>query len=327
MTYWQSELNLSLRFLIFTIAMYFASPAIAQYQLPGNSPIETSGVASVEKAAQRMRAIIPLKARGKTVKEASTSMDDVVSAAKVTLISLGADKDSFGSGKLMIDLGTSSQHRRMRLQMMGGRGGGGFGPFGRIDASGLEEEAGGAQLVMVKMNLVAEWQLTETGVDLLQRAFDLQNSINEASFGDEGEDEELSGEEAELIEEAEMFGGESSSGGNTPLITYVATITQDEYDSLQKQAYNDALKEAERMASISGNRLGKLATIRASVAGGRGDEYARYAMQEEYGSNATSMMEFLTSASPLVAIGKEVQGITFSTSIQLGFEFAAPTDP
>lgn len=285
------------------------STANAQFDLGVSSPVRVLGSASQKLPAETMRAILILKANGPNVKAADQKMNEKIDAAKAALTALGADSDGFQTDDLKVDAGTSNQHRRMMLQMR--RQGFGGGP------PGLQEAADeGPKMVQVSRTLVANWKLEKSGIDLLQHTFDLQAKINELSFDDDGEG--ANPEAAELMEEAQMFGGEEEAGPTKPIIVYAAAISPELRESLGKKAFADARAKAKSMSAIIGRELGDLEAVRTNGNERSPAGYSSYEYREMYGSAAGLVSKFLQSTDTEV-VNKNLQDLELGVQMQVGY--------
>ncbi len=305
------------RITIYCTAALLLSPCcFAQYaMMEGNAPIVGTGTVHLQKPSSKLRTFIPLTAKGKGIAEAAAAIQEKVKATRLQLNALGAEKDSIIVGKLGIDDATSDMHRQMAQQM------GRLGSFG--GAVSTEQSDGVASMIVVRQQITADWPLTGDGTDLLVAAHKLRQSILETPFNDDGDaDEELSAEELELMEEAQMFSESGEADPNQPAIMFIAMITSEERATLMKKAFAKGRIQAESLADASGTKLGKLISVRQLPTESDGG-WSNYEMMERYGRAQFAAIQAQLRNSKdadLMAYGEKPTDLTFSVSVSVGFE-------
>ncbi len=299
---------------LLSIFLFFVSPCLGQYL--GNSPpgtITGSGKATLKAMPERMRLSINLSSRGDDIDKALTALQDRIDASKIQLKTLGAIEDSIQSTSPKIDTQKSAQHEQMRSQLMES-----LGRAGRSD-----DQAGVNTMVMLSSSLSAEWDLSGlSNKELLVKTFKLQKQVRDAKLAGDDTGAELSAEEQELLEEAQMFGRYSSrmeeEGG--PEFFFYSKIKKVDYENALKSAVASSRKQAEKLAAAAGLKLGPLEGLRMEEDFEYGFEYAGYG----YGgrSNLQGLSKFQEQQAdrdvPL-AVGIEAGELTLTIEVSAGF--------
>ena len=288
------------------------STAVAQYG--ETAPIVGTGRVSVRKPADRLRARIPLSARGKTVRKAAESLKEKAAAARLQLETLGADKDSIRMGDVNIDAGVSDTHHRMRMQ---------FGSS--ISGRASEEDAPIDAMIVVRQYVAADWKLQGEGIELLARSDELRRKIQETSFSDEADQQdELSPEELEVMEEARMFGESDDEDPDKPAIVFLATIAEEEQKKMAADAFARAKKAAAELAAAAGKKPGRMLTIRNGSEMGDVNDWNEYEMQQQFGRTQYKMMqEDMQQRNEERTIqGTDPGGLRFQYFLSVGYELA-----
>lgn len=273
-------------------------------------PVSGTGSAEIRKPADRLRAVIPLSGRGENVRKAAAALKDREDAAKIQLLTLGAKKDSIRLGELSIDNGVSDTHQRMLLQLRGA----------------LPNRSGGEaddmkQMIVVRRYLSAEWPLKGDGVELLARAEEVRRQVLGTEFNDAADEEELSEEEQELMEEARMFGESDQEDPNKPAVFFVASVSDDEQKKIAADAFRKAKEAADVLAAAAGRKLGRLLSV-AESHDAEGD-WNQYEMQRQFGEVQYRMMYEDAAARDEQRTIRSItpMSLTFDYAVTVGYEF------
>jgi len=288
-------------------------PAVSSAQLfGGGPPLSGSGTATIERPAERLRAVIPLTDQGEDVRSAVEALNEKIDVVKVELTSMGAEQDSIRTTPVSIDEGTSDAHRQMLMRMRAAMAGGGFG-----DVDEEDEEESGDTMISVRTRLTVEWPLPAGNpVELLEAAWKIKNAIDGAEFN--GAEEEDS-EEQEMLEEAMMFGESDDETSDQVQVVFLAKVSEEEHAELMKKAFAKARAEAETLAAAAGVKLGRLTGVQTDD-----DDYGYAAMARSWMSDSDGDLSSHLSPEEAgsTAVGKSAAQLQFSVTVNAGFEFA-----
>lgn len=248
-------------------------PGVGRAQVgmpPGGRPDSASvngvGSETLQRPPARLRMLVELLGKGKTLEEALSKLKDRREAALLTLESLKPAKESVSVGEPGQSAAQANQRRQMeqmiRQRMMGGRGRKSSKP--QLPAS-----------VTTSALLIAEWPLEgDTAEKRLLAAQAIQDKVKAADLAGAKEAQKLSPEEEELQEEsAEMMGNSDreSVAPGTPQFMFVARISPEERQQALARAFGKAKAHATRLAQAAGAHLGPLLNL-SDVGGMYGEE-------------------------------------------------------
>jgi hypothetical protein len=244
-------------------ALVWLLPVVARAQSEAAAParggqgsVSGTGMQSLSRQPDKLRMIVELLGKGKTLEEALGKLKDRREAALLTLESLKAAKDSIIVGEPGQSVVQANQLRQMeqmvRQRMMMARG---------------HRSSKPPQLpvsVTASAILIADWPLTGDTVEKrLLAAGAIEEKIKAADLAGAKEMAKLSPEEEEMREDAESMGnfGQEQVAPGTPQFVYVARISADERDQAMAQAFAKAKAHAARLAKAAGVRLGALVSV------------------------------------------------------------------
>jgi hypothetical protein len=191
--------------------------------------------------------------------------------------------------------------------------------------------------VTVVSSLTAEWPIeAETAEQVLIVGHELQEKIKEADLAGLKETENLSPEEAEILEEMEdvsmgFSSGEEKKPGE-PVFLYVRSITDQELADARADAFATAKQAAAQLAHAAGATLGPLRALNDHSAGPNLNSYNElyslmpstyYAMQQY--SQRPGRSDKTEAVGPLP--GKVTYSIAVSASFALETAAGKPAQP
>jgi len=184
-----------------------------------------------------------------------------------------------------------------------------------------------AQMMKVKppvkltLSISADWKLepAEPG-ELMLTCDALKQKISKTDFVGESENK-LSPEQEELAEEmAEMMsqygGGEESAPAGTPSFFYVRVISAELQDELLGKAFDDAKKEAMRLAKATKSELGSLKHLSTSD-GESSNPYENYYRSQREGFVPTAKT---LEGGAIEAVSTSPDKTKYSASVSATFE-------
>ena len=211
--------------------------------------ITGTGTSRIAVKPTALRMYIELTGRGPTLKEGLAKLNERREAALLQLEMMGADKQSITSSDPSLST-AQSQHRQQVEMMIGQR----LMSLGRKLPEGLKTPT----LATVSQTLSADLPLkTETAADLLLESNALIEKIKEADLGGTKEQEELSPEEEELMEEmTNMMGSDNDEVAiGEPYFTFVGRISDEQRDNAMAEGFKDAVSNASRLVRATGMAL------------------------------------------------------------------------
>lgn len=227
-----------------------------------NDGISVEGSAESSEQAEIMRMSVTIEAQGSDLNAAMESLMKKKKKATITVEKLEPVEGTIKFGD--ISAGGGQGDTSQMMQQMKRR----FGDDPRM-----------AKMMKVKppvkltLSITADWKLdpAEPG-ELMLTCDALKQKISKADFVGESENK-LSPEQEELAEEmAEMMnqygGGSESTPAGTPSFYYVRVISQELQDELLGKAFDDAKKQAMRLATATKSKLGNLKQLSSSDGGG-----------------------------------------------------------
>jgi uncharacterized protein YggE len=232
-------------------ALALAPPAPA-----ADGTVSASGTAEVALPAKALRVQVQLMTSGKDVKEALAKLHERRAAAKTLLASLGASADAvvFGEPAVSLEQNVRAQQMERMLAQLRSRPG----------ARPADPKAKAPLPVFVVSSLKADLPLkASTPEELLIAGHDLQQKVRAADLGGLKEAEKLSPQEKELLEE--MGGREPPDSGEPkpgePFFLYVAPVSEAERDRALAEAFQNARRDAARLARAAGAGLGAVQNL------------------------------------------------------------------
>ena len=245
---------------ILSAALLILSSSVATAQ--SNDGISVKGSAESSEQAEVMRMSVTIEAQGSDLNAAMESLMKKKKKATITVEKLEPVEGTIKFGE--ISAGGGQGDAAQMVQQMKRR----FGDDPRM-----------AKMMKVKppvkltLSITADWKLEQAEKGELMLACDaLKQKISKADFVGETENK-LSPEQEELAEEmAEMMnqygGGDESTPAGTPSFYYVRVISQELQDELLGKAFDDAKKQATRLAKATKSELGELKRLTSSDGGG-----------------------------------------------------------
>ncbi len=262
------------------------SPAAGQYDsysmgLGGSQPSHTVagvGRVSLQRPPVALRMHIELPAKAGTLKEALAKIQQRREAALLQLEALQVDAKTVKAGNPTLSAAESEQKKRME-QMIAAR----LRNRGQKVPPGLKMP----QTITVSMTLTAEWtHKYDTPEQLLLRVEAIREKVKAAKLAGDQQEEKLSPEEEEIMEEMAMMSSrydEPEIKPGEPVFLFVSRITDAEREKAMTDAFAKAKANAQSVAKAAGMKLGPLVSL-AGGGGGQPDlgdspygyEYERY---------------------------------------------------
>ena len=289
-------------------------PVYAQYGASLVAPVTGHGSARHTVPASRMRMIVEVIGREADVRKAAESAMQRVKTAKEDLLALEAIADSIQTGPPKVNTQQSDQHAEMRMYMMQS--------MGRAGRS--QEETETNPLVTVTVSLAADWDLSNLGqLELLAKTHELKQTLEAANLSGASDESELSPEDQELFEEAQMFDdyGEGQNQQGMPQFLFLAEVSQEVYDGLMKKAFDDAKNEASQLARAAGGQLGKLQSLNNQTSD-QVNRYGLYSGYADYGQGDI-LENAVESIGSRVAVGADPVELKYTVQISAGFGLIA----
>ena len=288
-----------------TLLLLVCSVSVAQFD-----GIAVKGSAESIEQAEVMRMSVTIEAQGSDL---SAAMESLMKKKKKATIQVEKLEPVEGTIKFG-DIGTGGGQgdSTQMIQQMKRR----YGDDPRM-----------AQMMNVKppvkltLSITADWKIETAEPDQLMLACDaLKQKISKTEFVGQDEDK-LTPEQEELAEElAQMMneygGGGDSTPAGTPSFYYVRVIPAQLQEELLGKAFEDAKKQAQRLAKATGSELGDLQRLSSSSVDAASDPYEAY-----YRSQRQS---FVPTAEELEggaveAVSNAPDKVDFSVSISAAF--------
>jgi len=255
------------------VLFLISSTATAQ-----SSGISVKGSAESSEQAELMRMSVKIEAQGSDLNAAMESLLEKKKKATISIEKLEPLEGTIKFGDIG-DGGGQGDTTRVMQQMKR--------RFG--DDPKMAQMMKVKPTVKLTLSITADWKLETAEPGELMLACDaLKQKISKTDFVGESEDK-LSPEQQELAEEmSEMMdqygGGEESTPSGTPSFYYVRVISAELQEELLGKAFDDAKKEAMRLAKATKSTLGDLIHLSTSTGGGSSNPYEDY-----YRSQAQSL--------------------------------------
>jgi uncharacterized protein YggE len=307
-----------LRVLIAILTFSCGLSAFAQPSASGS--VAGTGTASISRVPEIMRVQVAITSKGATLKEALAALKTRSDAARLQVITLGAEKDS-----VKVDaprIAAQDPNRRRSMDMMMAQ---------RMKQAGKKGAAKDktAPPVEVTSTLTAEWKLTAKDPEaLLLAVHPLQEKIRSADLAGKAEAEKLSPEQQEMMEELEAagqnrFSSSEEEPAGTPDFLFVSRVNSAEHEKAMRDAFQSAQVQAGKLAKAAGSELGSLRSI-TSFDDPSG-EYEDYGRRGGYGQSAYRLMQQAarrraTGDAPLEAVGVEPSLVKYSVSLTVAFD-------
>lgn len=267
-----------------TIVMLFGGNAAWSQSEAKSSTLVATGQHEETLAPQKLRLTLTIQAEGADATTAVRKLAEHKKKVQQELVALKADEGSIQFGATKVSSGTAGlsaemQHYAPRVfsQFAGQTPG--------VDAENLPKVSTATTTVR------ADWPLPTTDFDALAllpealqeqvKARDLRGEKNKAEL-DEAQREKLEEMQTAMQEQMGYYGDDDSDSQFG--ILFVTTIDDEARKKAMKAAYDEALKQAEMLASVTGKELGELVSLRAHDASAATSAAAVYAsMYSPYG--------------------------------------------
>ncbi len=153
---------------------------------------------------------------------------------------------------------------------------------------------------------------------MLAAAWELQEAIRGAKLSGDDASAELSPEEQEMLEEAQMFNNSGNEQNSTePVFIFLGQVTKEERAALMKEAFAKAVAEAGEMAESTGSKLGPLGSVR--TAGNNLEGFTPDYNRPNYQLLAGKTQELAAAGNTLQMIGDSPTELTYTVSVSAGF--------
>jgi uncharacterized protein YggE len=222
--------------------------------------ISGQGVVVVKRNPTTMRVTIQLNESGKTLPEALNNLKDRRELAITQLEKLGARREAMLIGEPSIPADDPNKARMMAaLAMSNARG-------------GLRKTKGPTTPTSVAAQsfIGAEWKLPSGSLEeMLLIVKPLQDKIAAADLAGLNEKKKQTPQEEELSEEMQMMQQAYQNPNETkpgePRYFFIAELSAEERQKATAAAFEKARKNAERLATAAGLKLGKLQSIHSGA--------------------------------------------------------------
>lgn len=276
-----------------------------------SATVSASGAMVVRRQPTQLLLTVDLLGRGKTLKEALGNVDKRKDAADLLLKTLGAEMESIEYGDPTTSNSASASREQLQELIRE-----------RIANSGGETPEGLKipESVTVTLPLTARWPLMgKDAASLLEEVAGLRKKIEEADIAGMKDDQGLSLEEQELLEESSSYGydpytGEERTPPGTPSFSFAAKITPEARRAALREAFQAAQAEAAELAAAAGMELSGLSKLDSDASGG--SSYA----EEYYGYGGYRRQTAMSAGEDRLSSQTDELGqVTFSFSVTATF--------
>lgn len=273
-------------FILFTTFLFCAVTALpdvmAQYGVGAGATegLTATGVKKLSLTPQWMEMSIQVEGRSSDLPQASKELKRRISVAKERLAKLKAVDESIIVSKPNLKGEADPSKQRQMKQMMQQYGG------GKKGREMLEK----TKSVTIVQTITARWKLP--GDDDLSKMIaskKLTDEIKAADIASSSDKQPVSAAQEELAEEMsammEQYSyGEETAKAGEPTITYIATLSADEYQSAIKSAFADAKTQIDNLAKATGASVQPTKPMMVRLSSGdqsSGYNYGRSAQQPD----------------------------------------------
>jgi Protein of unknown function (DUF541) len=220
---------------------------------PPSAAISGQGAFELKKQPDILRIHVDVQAKGKTVKEALTKLQERKQSAQTNLQVLGAIAETIRFGEPMIVTENPNQQRQMMMimrqrAMMGGK---------QPDKKPKEPPP-----IVVTCTLAAEVPLKAASPeDLLITSHELEKRVRTMDLGGAKDMKQASAQDEELAQENDDMDPNETFRRGDPLFLYVRRIAPDEELKAMTTAFQRARTNALKLAKASGSELGALQRV------------------------------------------------------------------
>lgn len=308
-----------LRVLIAILSFGYGCAAFAQPSEPGS--VAGTGTVSISRLPEILRVQVAITSKGATLKEAIAALKTRSDAARLQVVTLGAEKDSVKIEAPRIAV--QDPNRRRAMDMMLAQ---------RAKQASKKGAAASktAPRVEVTATLTAEWKLMAKDPEaLLLAVHPLQEKIRIADLAGKAEAEKLSPEQEELMEEMEAAGQRFSASDEEPAgapdFLFVSRVNSAEHEKAMRDAFQSAQQHAAKLAKAAGSDLGILRSISSfDDPSGEYEDYGR----RGYGQSPYRLMQQTsrrqsTGDGQLEAVGVEPNLVKYTVSVTVAFDLKA----
>jgi uncharacterized protein YggE len=259
------------------------SPALAAAQGPSLDPqphIDGTGEAVIERVPETLRLSVQLMAKSMQMKQCLAQLKERGEAARATLASLGAAKESIKIGAPHVDESQAAYRKQMEMMMAQ-----------QMNRRGKKKKGEVVYPTVLVAQLTADWPLAGKAPDeILMLSHELSEKIKAADLSGSKKSEKLLPEEEEAMEESEGANIQRYSQGNEkpgePVFVYVSTVPADAQQKGLAEAFQKAKESAAQLAQAADGSLGPLRSLRRDDTAteafdmsnfrGYGGEYGQY---------------------------------------------------
>lgn len=243
--------------LLLLVTTSFGATANAQNSVESGATVTAPGSVTLKRQPSQLIMKVDLIARGETLKQALANLEDRRKTAGLLLKTLQATEDSitFGNPTSASPLGQAEQQMQQMISQ-------------RISNSGgaVPEGLKLPESVSVSQPVTARWPLTgKDPAALLEESEALQKRINDADLAGVKNQEGISPEQLELMEEAafsvDPYSGEPETPPGTPQFVFAASLTDKERQAALREAFDKAQRQAAELASAAGLEIAGLASL------------------------------------------------------------------
>jgi len=250
-----------------------------------SAEVTTFGTASAPQSAEVMRLGIIISGVAKTPAEALENLQNLQAKVTERVKALGADEKSivFSAPSVRMDQSGRAQQMQMMIQQHLARG-------GRVPP-GITA----AEMTTLDVTLTADWPLSSgDAAQNLLKLQELQEKIKAADLAETAEQAKQLPEAQELAEEFESttyYGGEEQAKPGTPQFVFISRPEEAARTAVMQSAFKNAETEANRIATATGRRLGKLQSLNAAGGNEQMSSMQAYQMMR-YGMRGDGAIDF-----------------------------------
>ena len=279
-------------------------------QAPSYPSISASGSSNVKCLPETVQGVIALQVKGKTAEEAIEKMKAEQKTALEKLQKIGIEQEHVRFEDFGIDQFQESRQRQMEIMVMQ-----------RIRPNAAPPKPLlAAESIALKCMLIVELPLTgKTPVDILKESLSLKQKIKTADFAPKKE--AMTPEEEEQEEEMagmmHHYSDEPVSEGEPQLI-YIANLSDESLQKAYTEAFAQARKQGEMLATATNAKLGTLMEFSGDVNRNRSMSYAYSSNQDHYMMQLMRSQEF-GDDKPMQGISMSPDSIEFSITVHAVF--------
>jgi hypothetical protein len=210
----------------------------------------------IERVPETLRLSVQLMAKNMQLKQCLAQLKERGEAARATLATLGAAKESIKIGAPHVDETQAAYRKQMEMMMAQ-----------QMMRRGKKKKGEVVYPTVLVEQLTADWPLAGKSPDeILMLAHDLSEKIKAADLSGSKKSEKLLPEEEEAMEESEGANYQRYNQGNEkpgePVFVYVSAVPADAQQKGLAEACQKAKESAAQLAQAADGSLGSLRSLR-----------------------------------------------------------------